>query len=468
MKRSIICFLAATLALGLTAQEQTHHEVSIYGAGGLSTLRYDLSAGDYSSGFGGNFGVGYMYFFNPQWSLGTGVEISVYNSKADLPDFSTRYQTNDGTRNFYFQSQFSGYEEKQRAVYANIPLMLQYQTKSKSPFFIAAGGKIGFPMDASYNTSASSLVNSGYYPQFNLTLYNPAYMGFGTYYGEETSGDYDLETNYMASLELGKKFFFNQGLALYAGIYGDYGFNDLYKGVKNKQMLTYNTLSPTEFTHNSLFSSSYVKNGKTNEFIDNVHPWAAGIKLRLAFGIGKPIVKEEKPVQPSEAEMAAIAEAERAKQELAEANRRAELAEERARKEREDYLDRLRKEEKKREQDKEKEILAEPVCCFDLTKTELTLPIVNELNKKISILQKYPTLKFTLAGYACNLGTDEINYRLSTERAEVVKTYLIEHGNIDGDRISVEGKGSNNPVAPNDTEANRTKNRRVEFTKFKN
>ena len=68
----------------------------------------------------------------------------------------------------------------------------------------------------------------------------------------------------------------------------------------------------------------------------------------------------------------------------------------------------------------------------------------------------------SLTGFTCSIGTAEVNQRLSENRAEAVKSYLIKKG-IDESRISTQGKGKRNPVASNDKEETRKKNRRVEM-----
>jgi OOP family OmpA-OmpF porin len=67
-----------------------------------------------------------------------------------------------------------------------------------------------------------------------------------------------------------------------------------------------------------------------------------------------------------------------------------------------------------------------------------------------------------LDGYASSEGTEAYNAKLSLERANAVKTYLVNSG-VDAGKISVKGLGESNPVASNATEEGRVQNRRVEF-----
>ena len=68
-----------------------------------------------------------------------------------------------------------------------------------------------------------------------------------------------------------------------------------------------------------------------------------------------------------------------------------------------------------------------------------------------------------MGGHTDNVGSDESNNLLSTERAKSVQQYLVKQG-VASIRISFRGYGKTLPVATNDTEDNRALNRRVEFT----
>ena len=76
-------------------------------------------------------------------------------------------------------------------------------------------------------------------------------------------------------------------------------------------------------------------------------------------------------------------------------------------------------------------------------------------------LNKYSEATAQLEGHTDRIGTDEYNMALSRRRAESVKAYVVEKFNIDPSRISTLGYGASMPVASNDTEAGRQRNRRV-------
>ncbi|HET6432533.1 OmpA family protein [Dyella sp.] len=85
------------------------------------------------------------------------------------------------------------------------------------------------------------------------------------------------------------------------------------------------------------------------------------------------------------------------------------------------------------------------------------------LDQAVDTLQRYPQVHVTVAGYTDAIGTDAYNQGLSERRAKIVYDYLTGHG-IDASRLEGPiGHGENNPVAPNDTEQGRARNRRTEL-----
>jgi outer membrane protein OmpA-like peptidoglycan-associated protein len=73
-----------------------------------------------------------------------------------------------------------------------------------------------------------------------------------------------------------------------------------------------------------------------------------------------------------------------------------------------------------------------------------------------------PEVKVEVAGHTDNTGPRALNERLSTERAEAVKAFLVEHG-VEADRMEVHGYAWDQPVANNKTASGRAQNRRVEL-----
>jgi outer membrane protein OmpA-like peptidoglycan-associated protein len=92
-----------------------------------------------------------------------------------------------------------------------------------------------------------------------------------------------------------------------------------------------------------------------------------------------------------------------------------------------------------------------------------------KLEKIRDILRKYPDRDIMVAGHTAQAGgTENSRLKLSQERASAIAGYLVRQGVRSADRIMSRGYGSQNPVASNDTEAGRQKNRRVEIIILEN
>jgi outer membrane protein OmpA-like peptidoglycan-associated protein len=99
---------------------------------------------------------------------------------------------------------------------------------------------------------------------------------------------------------------------------------------------------------------------------------------------------------------------------------------------------------------------------FATNSFEITPKIMMVLNEFIDFLQINDNLKIAINGYTDNVGNAEDNLLLSQNRAKAVYDYLILE-DIDPSRLSSKGFGQENPIANNDTEKGRAKNRRTEF-----
>jgi OmpA-OmpF porin, OOP family len=85
-----------------------------------------------------------------------------------------------------------------------------------------------------------------------------------------------------------------------------------------------------------------------------------------------------------------------------------------------------------------------------------------ELDRMIEYMNEYPSMVVEIKGHTDNIGTIEANQKLSQDRADAVKNYLVSK-KIGIARVSSKGYGETKPIASNDTEEGRGKNRRVEF-----
>ena len=99
---------------------------------------------------------------------------------------------------------------------------------------------------------------------------------------------------------------------------------------------------------------------------------------------------------------------------------------------------------------------------FDFNKYTLKTEAREKLAKVSGILLAYPGLKLQVEGYTDNIGSDEYNQKLSEQRADSVRDYLVQQSVADSN-VTAQGYGKRSPVADNSTNEGRAQNRRVEL-----
>jgi len=307
MNKYIIVVLVLFTPCILQAQSQSEFTVSL--GAGSSSLKYQLDNGQSKSGFGWELGAGYSYYFSRMIGIFIGLEAEAFNSSVDVENLSFQQQipTPAGlSGNFSLQANYTGLKETQSAVMLQIPVMLQLQfpVDKKDALYLGAGIKAGFPVSSRWNQSVATLVTTGY---SDYTVQQYADMpnhGFSTYSNVGASGKMELKSPAFLALEGGLKFGMGAKKYLYAGIFLDYGLNNIYKApAANTTLLDYNSASPADYSYNSILTiNHYSVSG-------GIKPFAIGLKIKLGIGSGKSVKsnntnnpnksnKSEKPVQP--------------------------------------------------------------------------------------------------------------------------------------------------------------------------
>lgn len=99
---------------------------------------------------------------------------------------------------------------------------------------------------------------------------------------------------------------------------------------------------------------------------------------------------------------------------------------------------------------------------FDTNKYDLKAESRSELQELVNFLAYNPSIKIEISGHTDNVGNDELNQTLSENRAKAVYQFLIS-SKVDAARLQFKGYGKSQPIAPNDNDEGRSKNRRTEF-----
>ncbi len=104
---------------------------------------------------------------------------------------------------------------------------------------------------------------------------------------------------------------------------------------------------------------------------------------------------------------------------------------------------------------------------FDNGKSALKSEMYGDLDKIANFLLDNPSFKLRIEGHTDTDGNAELNLKLSQQRADAIKDYLVNFGSIEGSRIEAIGYGSSKPIVAEKSEADKQLNRRVEFNIYR-
>jgi outer membrane protein OmpA-like peptidoglycan-associated protein len=99
---------------------------------------------------------------------------------------------------------------------------------------------------------------------------------------------------------------------------------------------------------------------------------------------------------------------------------------------------------------------------FEVNSFKLNPDLFPKLDSIVMFMEKNPSTRIEISGHTDNTGREAHNLRLSENRADAVAEYVVDKG-IETSRVSFNGYGSSRPIAENETESGRRKNRRVEI-----
>ena len=275
MKKQIILVFAIIIYGALQAQE-TGNYLDFNVGGGIHNLSYSLLNGTEKGQFGYTINAGYSYFFTPQWGLHTGLGFQSFQSLSTLNYLSTTPEIDSEGQSFLFKANYKNWQERQTALFIEIPLTVQFKLPIAPKFGLlaSAGGKISVPFNTTYKSVGGEIVTTGYYSKYNVELSGMPQHGFSTYTNNFT-GNISLKTSCMAIADLGGLYKLNDKTNLYVGGYINYGLNNIYN-TQNKSIYQYNSSSNN--IYNGLLSSTQTS---------IIHPISFGLKVGVYWHLGQ-------------------------------------------------------------------------------------------------------------------------------------------------------------------------------------
>jgi len=440
MKRYITIALGFLFCSLLQAQEKQQY-LHLTVGGGLHNLSDDLQNGTQSGRFGNSINAGYSYFFNQHWGVQSGLGLQWFNARSTVNYLSATPQVDIDGENFEFRANYKNWQEKQQALFMDIPLTLQYRHALSNKISLqgSAGGKISIPISSRFKTTGGSITTTGYYSRLNAELSDLPEYGFTTI-TESHNGKLSLRPSYMAIADLGGLYTLSPKVDLYLGAYINYGLNNALKADTKE-------IYQLDGMYNGVLASTLTT---------KVTPVSVGIKVGVYFRLTEPpkvMITDKLPVITRPTEPAQKTDTVVAPQKVKTVTVVA--VEQPVIK---DYTPI----EKENVVEQPLDTVSTIIINFTKNSNKTMNNENSEIKELLDMLNANPNRCLRITGHTCNWGTRRNNFWVGLRRANSVKTKLNAEG-VPANKMTTESKGEEDPLVPNTSEINREKNRRVEI-----
>ena len=510
--RIISLFAAAALTLSVSAQQSAHDNyVGVNFGGGLNTMLYKAANGQQRVGGGIDAGLFYGRFFNKTVGLGVGLQYTWANASAfyNYNEVSTGLTHPNNPNTLYnLNTTYTDWRERQTVGVLSIPVEVLFRKglSDRWAFIGGVGLSLDFPVHGTYSPQGGTYATTGVFPKLgNYTVSNLPEHGFDTYTTTQGGKITNLaKVGASAIADLGFRCAFNDNWGMYMGVYFGYGFTNLLAEAKTNPMVMINaqqqidyagTFASDETAKANLLRcgvkiafdfgwSAKVKEAPVEEVIPTVNEDSIRAAQEKAAREERfeQYKKEQSAVcagmaepDDSDASKALIA---KAQQDIAALAYDPNLSEEENKARVDAIRDQLAKDlAAQREKDRLAREKAEKEAAWNAFKNRIeginvyfenskTVPAISDEDKAAidelcAFLKDNKEYKVVVIGHTDSYGDPEQNLHIwGMQRAEALRDYMVKQG-APAEQIRCESKGQTEPVAPNDTRANRALNRRA-------
>ncbi|MHC5202962.1 outer membrane beta-barrel protein [Myroides sp. LJL119] len=254
-------------------------EISISFEGYFNNSLTRVKTYDSNSVLGYSMGVGYRYYLNQKWSLAA--EVAYQNSSLDFIQRNAKssWSSIDVEGDQYilkYQSKIRIEQISYRLI--QVPLTVQFETGKEVKWYVQTGLAIGVITGSPKSRiTINELDTSGYYPQWDVELQGPNFIGYGHFKNISHKKEIHLQNRYSWLFETGVKQELGNKQSLYIGAFFNLGLNNLAKdGIRDKHPITLSSNYDNPIELNSIWTDMSYSNQKLKDY-------HIGIKLRYAF-----------------------------------------------------------------------------------------------------------------------------------------------------------------------------------------
>ena len=486
MKHILTLLAAVLLTLGVSAQQNGYSNYAgLNLGGGLNTMTFSPADGTQGLGFGFDAGLHYAHFFNEHFGLGFGVHYTYANAYA-LYNFSetTTGLTHAGNPNvsYNLSTNFDNWKERQTVGILGIPVEAFWRNELNDKWTLIGGlgVQVDLPLHGNYGGAAGEYSTTGTFPNAlgSYVVSDVPEHGFSTYDNAFNAKIDNLAVVVSILADCGVRLALKDNWGLYLGVYGSYGVTNMLAAQQDAPLVAVNTTDPSQIDYNGTFGSNQ---------INALHLLRAGVKVGIDFGWdcrdrkaerlaaeraeAERLAAERAAAEKAEAERIAAEKAkaerlaaEKAAREKAEAERKAaeeKAAAERAAAEKAEAEHRALVERTRAEAEKQIKAINATVY-FETAGTNAKFDAVTDaaIHAICEAMKADENLTVTVYGHTDNTGSLQTNMKYGQKRAEALKAYMVKLG-APAKNVNCVSRGPNEPVADNDTEEGRAKNRRA-------
>ena len=460
----IIFLIITTISTAVYAQKGHYFSANI--GGGIHDIRYTL--GDYgnkTAGWGFRGGLGWQWMFSEHFGMGLGADFNTLKTTGKLAfaESTPNLSDNENGLNFTSNVTYNNLKEVGNMQVADIPLSLYYQAmlSERLRLLVGVNGFYSAVLSQKYKTKGGDIAVGKYFPDYNLDYSGLDDREHGVYSVSDFSGDMKLKKSLFgtgAQIQLCYALGETRRVELVFGIYGAYRFADQKDNASGK-VFNFETAEYKGITQSDLAGKVASAN----------LGGAVGLRIRIGGKEKEPEIEEE-PVKPTEPEqLVAETEPEQPTEDEQPSEPEQPLVSEKPTDtEQPSIADVQPTVEPSRPQESRLEKLLANIPPIQMPFNSCTIaPSMRPILDDVAAAWKdNQSQKILLTGHTCNIGTSEVNMRLGAKRAESVKKELVNRG-VSPSKITTESRGDTEPIAPNTTDENRQKNRRVEIKLMK-
>ena len=267
MKKYISILLFLTLTI-VTFAQKNENALSFSLGGGQNQLSYKSTNGIEKAGYGWSADLAYHFYFSTRVGIKAGMAIQSYSSSTVLNFTEETPDIDSEADDYIFRAKFSNWQEQQQLLNIELPVAVLYLFPVSERFFLqtSVGVKICLPISSTYKKTGGSITTSAYYPKWNVELTNLPQYGYDTF-TNTYKGTYNSTIGIAGIAEIGGQYKLTEKLNLYAGLYYNYGLNNMLESDDQKLYLK-------TAVYNGIFNADQTKVMK---------PIAMGLKVGINY-----------------------------------------------------------------------------------------------------------------------------------------------------------------------------------------